>query len=155
MELSAGVGDGVNPAVVHPRGFVPLQLSRDGREFFYTANFFYYYETIHNYNFSAIYPGGGPDNQPTSVTIMGEGMLGFDGDASNCRCRWGGTDNADDVTTPTQVTSTSMVCLSYDRQLTPGTIELCARLPVPTITFKPIHSSHQALSSCARHAAHT
>ena len=122
-ELSAGVGDGINPAVVHPRGFVPLLLSRNGRDFFHTGEFFFYFPAPAN--FSSIYPGGGPLNDypswvPTSVTLTGEGFRAFDGEASNCRCRWGNdASEATHVTTPTVVNTTSMVCDSYSRQTCP------------------------------------
>ena len=126
-ELSAGVGDGINPAVVHPRGFVPILLSRDGNNWFHTAQVFFYYPVPAN--FSSIYPGGGPDDAPTSVTLAGQGMKGFNGEASNCRCRWGGLEASADITTPISVSPSELVCMSFDRQEQgPGEVELYVSL---------------------------
>ena len=69
----------------------------------------------------------GPTWRPTAVTITGEGFLGFDGQAAQARCRWGGAEAANDVTTPISMTDTAIVCESYARQ-TAGTVELYVSL---------------------------
>ena len=51
------------------RGSVALKLSRDGRDFFDTSTWFYFYPPP--VNFSAIFPGGGPVGVATNVTISG------------------------------------------------------------------------------------
>ena len=115
----------------YKRGFVPLLLSRgDASGFFFTANYFYFYPAPAN--FTSVLPRGGPvmDGptwRPTAVTITGEGFLGFDGQAAQARCRWGGAEAANDVTTPISMTDTAIVCESYARQ-TAGTVELYVSL---------------------------
>ena len=98
-------------AIGSPRqGFLPILLSRDGDDFFFTAMTFYYYAEPGNFSF--IYPGGGPLDTPTVVTIQGQGFLGFDGLAERTRCRFGGVDNSADVTTPHYISDSEVRAMS-------------------------------------------
>lgn len=107
------------------RGFAPVLLSRDGSSFFHTATTFFYYPAPAN--FSSIFPGGGPVGIPTNVTITGEGFLGFDGQAEQVRCRWGGAEAATDVTVPSYISDTELRCESFARQ-SPGTVKVYVSL---------------------------
>ena len=133
----------------YPTGYAPLLLSRGGaaalggdgaaendggadaaaaggdRGFFFTAQYFYLYPPPGN--FSGILPRGGPLMKPTAVTLRGDGFLGFDGKAEQARCRWGGPEASGDVTTPTILTDSMLVCFSFARP-TAGTVELFVSL---------------------------
>ena len=110
---------------------MPLLLSRDGETFFHTSESFYFYPPPGNFSLAPIFPGGGPVGLPTFVTIYGSGFLGFDGAAAHVRCRWSrpaptpswwplgfspshGGAVAADVTEPSVLTDTMMVCESYE-----------------------------------------